>query len=116
MDWQNGTIFGCEVKVRWEQVVRALAPVSAEEERRTGAMTETVRSIGGKPPRRDWDAFWIEVALYVSANDLFQTERTEVQRHMAEWSAEHMEDPAPDLATVRAKIRKLYDAVERARK
>jgi hypothetical protein len=75
-----------------------------------------VRTTGGKPTKHDWDAFWIELALYASANDLFDVERTEVQRHMEQWSAEHMSDPTPNPATVRAKIKKLYDEVARARK
>jgi hypothetical protein len=74
----------------------------------TGAQVQPARPTGGKLPKHDWDAFWIEVGLYASENDLlFGVERTKVQRHMVQWSAEHMSDPPPDPATVRAKIKKL---------
>jgi hypothetical protein len=117
VDWNTGTLANYVVRVCWEQVVQTLAPISPKESKEGGEQeVRSIRSTGGKPPKHDWDAFWIEVALYASKNDLIGVERTELQQHMERWSAEHMSDPTPNPATVRAKIKKLYDAVPHPRK
>jgi hypothetical protein len=69
----------------------------------------------GKPPRHDWDAFWVEAVLYASKNDLFETERLDFQRHMQEWTASNMQDPAPSLSEIRKRTAKIYNAVAAAR-
>jgi len=116
VDWDTGTLANYVIRVCWEQVVKVLAPLSAKESEEIGAREAgPVVLTGGRPAKHDWDVFWIQVALYASENDLFGANQTQVQRYMVEWSARHMSDPAPHPTTVRAKISKLFKAVELAR-
>ena len=64
----------------------------------------------GAPPRHDWEAFWREVARYVDKNGMEPERRTEVQQSMAKWVAEHWAS-VPDDATIRARLKLLYDGV-----
>jgi hypothetical protein len=66
------------------------------------------RHVGGRPPKYDWEGFWVEVAWYAAANDLERENRTELQRHMRDWTDKRWDDP-PDDATIRARLRRLYD-------
>lgn len=71
-------------------------------------------SVGGRPAKHDWEAFWIEVSHYAARNDLDPDNRRELQRHMEDWTAERWVD-APDVATIRNKLARLYKARETAR-
>jgi hypothetical protein len=76
---------------------------------------EPPRSRGGRPPQHDWDEFWIEVVSYAAEKGLFREDRLELQQHMQEWTAQHWEQP-PDPATIRVRLRRLFDTIEAARK
>jgi hypothetical protein len=78
-------------------------------------LAASVARAGGRPPRHDWDAFWIEGILYASKNDLFETERPVFNRYMLDWTASNMQDPAPSEPEIRKKIARLYDRVTAAR-
>jgi len=63
---------------------------------------------GGRPPKHDWEAFWIQVAHYSAINDLHPDQRPELQNHMESWTAEEWLEP-PDPATIRNKLARLYN-------
>jgi hypothetical protein len=109
--WEDGTLNGWPVRILWDDVRRILTERQVHGAATTTAMGRARIGGGGAPQRHDWHAFWIEVALFASRNDLFEVPRTELQRHMEDWAAKHM-DPVPDSATIRAMIKRLYDAVE----
>jgi len=67
-------------------------------------------SSGGRQPRHDWDAFWIEVAWYTGQHDLELDHRPDLQRHMEEWATKTWLDP-PDPGTIRKKIKALFARV-----
>ena len=77
------------------------ASVPAEKRRTT--------NLGGRRATHDWEAFWIEVAGYAALNELDPAHRTELQKHMGNWTAEEWAD-APDVATIRGRLAKLYGA------
>jgi hypothetical protein len=66
-------------------------------------------TLGGAPPRYDWESFWIEVVLYAAKHDLDLEHRNELHRHMCEWAAQNWPAP-PDDATVRNRMAKLFAA------
>jgi hypothetical protein len=68
------------------------------------------RTRGGRPVQHDWDAFWIQVAMFAAENGLYAEERTKLQRHMQDWTAQHWPEIS-DPATIRARIRRLFDTI-----
>jgi hypothetical protein len=75
---------------------------------KTAAPTgESGHSPKGRPPRHDWDAFWIEVVIYAALNGLDEEHRQELRILMEKWTAEHSENP-PDETTTRKKLARLY--------
>jgi len=70
------------------------------------------RSPGGRPTIHDWDAFWIEVALYAARHDLVRDRRPELQRYMQEWAANRSDDRQMDDSTIREKLRSLFERVQ----
>jgi len=115
VNWNEGTLAGHPISVRWDHVVRELATLAARVQRDSNKATGSAkRAAGGATPRHDWEAFWIEVALYAAKNDLNPEHRLELQRHMVDWTA-HMWPEPPDPATIRARLKKLYDAQRAAR-
>lgn len=67
------------------------------------------RSGGGRSAKHDWELFWIEVALYAALNDLAPEHRSELQRHMQDWCARAWVE-APNEATIRSRLKRLFDA------
>lgn|GEM_PF-3112507 len=67
---------------------------------------------GGRPPTRDWDAFWIEVAIWCEGNAFGDQDRQRLQSHMEDWCLEHAGNPDKPThpQTIRAKLGKLYAA------
>jgi hypothetical protein len=63
--------------------------------------------VGGGRPRHDWDASWIEVALYAAKHDLDLKHRQELQAHMVAWAAKTLCKP-PDDATIRLRLAQLF--------
>jgi hypothetical protein len=117
VDWLAGTLAGYVIRVCWKQVEQILAPMAAKDDEEVGVLKiGPVRSAAGRPPKHDWDAFWIEVAIFASGNDLIEdAAQRELRSHMVQWSAEHMGFPAPDPTTVRKKLQKLDTKLERTR-
>jgi hypothetical protein len=64
---------------------------------------------GGRPPKHDWDAFWIEIVLFAADNNLEPEDRLKLQKRMEEWTAERWSDP-PDTTTIRKRLKRLFDA------
>lgn len=68
----------------------------------------------GRVPTHDWDAFWIEVvnwtAINIGTEGLRQSDRTELQEHMAKWTAENPPrgGEAMTSTTVRLKLQRLF--------
>ena len=121
VDMKAGTLRGYKIEVLWAHITRALAPLIDAETRRKNAVAAGVarakagaptgekdRTTGGRPPKHNWDAFWIEVAIYADANDLNEKHRPELQTQLVKWAAEHWVDP-PDDATIRKKLATLYN-------
>ncbi len=77
--------------------------------------TNERQSRGGVAPKHDWDGFWIEVAHYAAKNDLNPEHRRDLQRHMQAWTAEHWLEP-PDPATIRSRMKRLFDPRPAARR
>jgi hypothetical protein len=117
--WTSGAIAGCRIDVLWQHVLEQLnAPTAllmrqllkeAKEEAAVSAGEKRSAPQGGRPPKYDWDAFWIEIAIYAALNNLEEGHRSELQTHMMKWAAEHWADP-PEDATIRGRLRKLYEA------
>ncbi len=92
-------------------------PKDDEAARETSVPAERRRrpDAGGHPPVHDWDAFWIEVAHWTGANgtpeDLCPSERTRLQKHMEEWTANNPPrgHEAMHPATVRGKLKLLFN-------
>jgi hypothetical protein len=99
-----------EVMAVWPSIQNAkLASASP------GPKAEPQRPRGGRPAQYDWDGFWIQVAMYAAANDFVPDDRVNLQRHMQEWTAQHWPQ-APDPATIRIHLKRLFDTIEGARK
>lgn len=62
---------------------------------------------GGRPVQHDWDHFWREAVRWAALNDLDPGHRTELQRHLKDWCAAHM-DPVPSDKVIREKIAPLF--------
>jgi hypothetical protein len=90
-------------------------PSAARADVAPSAGDKAGRSRGGRPAQHDWDGFWIELIMYAAANDIVPEDRLNVQRRMQEWTAEHWQKP-PDASTIRTRLKRLFDAVEAARK
>lgn len=75
----------------------------------TKPVTHT-RGRGGAPARHDWDAFWIEVAIWCEPNGFGPGERTRLQAHMTEWAAINATNPDNPLnpSTIRKKLKALF--------
>jgi hypothetical protein len=120
VDWGAGTLAGRQVEVRWAHVKDHLATLAAKARREAAATASILpaeapterKSARGRPPRHNWDSFWIEVAIYAAANDLDEMHRSELQTLMVKWAAEHSVDP-PDDATIRNKLATLYAAARK---
>jgi hypothetical protein len=65
--------------------------------------------VGGSPPKHDWEAFWIQVAIWAARNDLVKEDRPRLQKHMTDWTATQWPTP-PDPATIRKKLSALFNA------
>jgi hypothetical protein len=115
VNWKKGTLAGHPVRVRWEHVQQELATLAPnmgldQRELPSGGSRPgraTARA-GGAPPRHDWDAFWIEVALYAAKHDLDPdpAHRRDLQQHMVEWAAREL-----DEATIRGRLSRLFQVV-----
>jgi hypothetical protein len=121
VDWAAGTLGGHTIRVRWTDVIEQLRQVglslpssdrklTALAAQNTAKQNATERPRGGAPPRHDWDAFWIEVALYAAKHDIDPARRRDLQQHMVEWATGELQDH-PDEATIRARLRRLYQRV-----
>jgi hypothetical protein len=60
---------------------------------------------GGRPPKFNYDGFWIELCLKIRDPAVYFTER-ELVRHMIDWAAQYWEKP-PSEQTIREKVKKL---------
>ncbi len=120
VDWTASTLGGLKIRVRWAGVIHLLeqAGLLRSHDPRLAALSPTgpakqdapVRGSGGAPPRHDWDAFWIEVALYAAQHDLDPARRRDLQQHMVEWARRELPDP-PDEATIRTRLRRLFQRI-----
>jgi hypothetical protein len=90
-------------------------PSEAPADVKVEGIAEPLRFRGGRPVRHDWDEFWIEVVSYAAEKGLFPEDRLQLQQHMQEWTAQRWEEP-PDPATIRARLRRLFDTIATARK
>jgi hypothetical protein len=115
VDLRHGTLGGYVVKVCWAQVSEVVDPLRDKPSAELEKQVVVGRGAGGKPLQHDWDGFWIEVALYADKNDLDAAHRNELQKHLEEWSASEMRDPAPTPATIRTKLSRLYKAAASAK-
>jgi len=111
VDWTSGTLCEHRIKLLWSDVRRELRPLAWDQHVTTSkAISPSKRKPGpGAPVKYDWDAFWIEVALWTAEWNLEEQDRTRLQKHMEGWTAETM-SPAPDASTIRGKLAKLYAA------
>ena len=131
VDWLTGTVHGRyspdgtrarhPIELRWREVEKIAGMWQSQmphlkiRESIKGPNIASRKTAGGASTKHDWDAFWIEIALHASKSDLFAVSRTELQQHMVQWTAENMRDPAPDPATIRQKLKVLYQKVDAAR-
>jgi len=128
VDWKSGTLNDYQIRVRWADVKQALnqsaIKLRLELHKISGQRADPSvsgvagataieppmrRSGGGAPPKHDWEAFWIEVALFAEKNELDPTHRSELQKHMVDWTAGTSLKP-PDEATIRSRLARLYKA------
>jgi hypothetical protein len=133
IDWPSGTVGGrvstrgkrerLQVQLYWLEVERwaagrlrpppAKSNTSEAEGRGPDVSTRPATAgSGGRTPRHDWDAFWIEVALFMADNGRDVQDRERLQAQMVKWTAEQWESP-PDPATIRAKLKALYEAASK---
>lgn len=91
----------------------AIQPESGEQEPPSRTVVAAPAAARwGRPPQHDWDAIWIEVALFMADNGSDTQDRERLQTQMAKWTAERWKTP-PDPATIRAKLKALYDAASK---
>lgn len=70
-----------------------------------------VRDRGGRPPRYDWEAFWVEICCRVYKEELPET-RAEIVRKMESWFADRGQENI-DKRTIEKKLSKLYAALNK---
>jgi hypothetical protein len=113
-----------EVRFRSEDVLalwpampaegQAVAPlVTSKSDTPPSAVTPSPRGAGGAPVRYDWDAFWIELAIWTENNGLEEFDRSRLHRHMVVWAARQWSDP-PDESTIRGKLKRFYENAKTA--
>lgn len=66
---------------------------------------------GGRPPRWDWDGFWIEVALWAAANDINEDGncRPALTKRVTQWFADNNGGETLADSEIRSKIGALYE-------
>lgn len=111
VDRINGSLAGCEVLVCWRHVVGELSllPHMNLRSASQGSAGQS-QSVGGAPARYDWEAFWIEVALYAAKHDLSPEYRHELHKHMVAWAAREWASVV-DEATIRGRLSRLFKLV-----
>ena len=72
--------------------------------------TSPSRPAGGRPPKHDWDAFWIEIVLFAAKEDIQPGDRERLRQHMNEWVAKNSKDP-PEESTIAKRLKRLFDMV-----
>lgn len=75
------------------------------------------KNSGGRPPKWDWDEFWIEIALWAAQNDLVPEDlrRQELKRHIMQWFANRNPDgDTPSDSDVRRRLSALFDRSRQA--
>ena len=118
---KGGTLSRHPIEVCWVDAELWVAQrIAAQRRAQAAAVKGTAdrpvpRNRGGAPTQHDWDTFWIAVALYASANDLFKEDRRAVRKYMEDWTSRHMDDPAPSPQTIRSKLQRLFEAVDSAK-
>jgi hypothetical protein len=87
------------------------APTITVRPQRSKATTSppepAARNRGGRPPKYDWDAFWVEIVRRANTPDGLPEDRRELQRGMLDWCAETWGD-APEESEIRKRIGMLY--------
>lgn len=97
-----------------EDIVIRLDEVERFESEGRGTASVTVlppsAAPRGKPPRYDWDAFWVEVCRRVHDEGLPSTQAVLV-RHMLDWFAANG-GAVPDDSTIKKKVAPLWRALD----
>jgi hypothetical protein len=83
-------------------------PPQARSEGELGSVASS-KNRGGRPPKMDWESFWVEVASWVAINGNDEADRIICQQHMRGWTDQHMEPP-PGESTIRSKLAKVFPA------
>jgi len=111
-EWTKSTMG----KMRQELEAASKATIGMKTEVPSAAKMGTKMAVpsarAGRPARHDWDAFWIEVAIFTALNGSDQADRERLQKEMVEWTSTNWPDP-PDPATIRGKLKKLFDAASK---
>jgi hypothetical protein len=70
-------------------------------------------SKGGRPPKKFWEALWIEMACQVWAGEIGpESKQAEIQKAMEAWVAEHDREARGSPATFRNAARALLQALQ----
>jgi hypothetical protein len=64
--------------------------------------------LGGRPPKIDWDLFWIEIVWRANTPDGLPEERAALHKQMMQFCADRWGEEAPGDSTVRDKLSKLF--------
>ena len=131
VNWNTGRLHDHQIYIFWADVMAALdqsqfsrspdwrgnrgpqAEATSAGTVAAGSLkSRSKRSGGGRPTTRDWDAFWIEVAIWCEKNGFGDEDRQRLQAHMENWCSEHAGDPDTPThpQTIRARLTKLYAA------
>lgn len=68
------------------------------------------KNLGGRPRENDWEAFFVEVAIYADRENLKQDSTwTHLRNHMKKWVKENWQNQ-PDESTIKKKLKKVEEA------
>jgi hypothetical protein len=71
------------------------------------AAEPVIKNRGGRPPKYDWDAFWVEIVRRANTPDGLPEDRRQLQRGMLDWCAQNWGD-VPEESEVRKRMGLLY--------
>jgi hypothetical protein len=111
--WFDRMVRRADLEARWpdqwkpltEQFKRSVIDI-VRAEIPNALPPDLLKQPGGRPPKFNWDLFWIEITRYADTEGL--PVRSKLHRHMMEYCAEQWGDKSPGDSTVRVKLAQLY--------
>jgi hypothetical protein len=106
--WHDRVVRRVDLEKRWPRPQPMWIKVYTGDDPPAEPAEDNSHHSGGRPPKFDWDLFWVEVAHYAALNDLPSEDRPALYKHMMDYCSKIWGDCTPADSTVRAKLAKLY--------